>query len=591
MRVLLRLIGYALTFRTRIVLAWVSLIIATIFAIAVPRLLGTAIDEALQTGSTSRLWQLGGLIILVTTGRGALQYLNLYMGESIGHSVSYLLRDALYHKLQNLSFAFHDRQHTGDLMSKATIDVDMTRMFINTALVGSLRTIFLVTGASTMMLLMDWRLALASLFFVPVIAFRTARVSLRMRRMWRSVQSEMGHMTTVLQENLTGMKVVKAFGAEHHEESKFQIRAENVYNQIYAVERIRSSNAAIMQVIFWASTGVILWLGGRVVVEGRLTAGELAQFILYASLLVQPVRMLGQMVSTFTRAMGSGERIFEILDKTSPVEESKTARPLSTVTGKVEFRDVSFTYSGEPSLSKLTLDVDPGQVVAILGPPGSGKTTMANLIARFYDVTEGQILIDGTDIRTVTLNSLRSAVGIVQQDVFLFSTTIAQNIAYGHPEATEQDIVNAAKIAHIHEEITEFPDGYQTMVGERGVTLSGGQRQRLSIARTLITNPPILIFDDSTSSVDAHTESLIQTSMFEITKGRTTFIIAHRLTATKLADLVIVLDHGHLSQIGTPTELIAREGFYKHTAELQHSIMPRNGTVNDSSETSRKDLF
>ena len=572
MRVLLRLARYAFRYRSQIVAAWLTLIIAAGLQVAVPWLMGTAIDEALASGTSTRLWQLGGLILFVTVSRGAIQYLDVYLGESISHRVVYTLRNTLYDKLQRLSFAFHDKEHTGNLMSKATVDIDMVRMFISFGLVRSLSLILLVGFVTVLLMQIDWPLALISLFFVPILAIWASLMSLKMRHMWRRVQQGMGEMTTVMQENLTGMRVVKAFGAEEFEQSKFREKTESVFQETYRTERLRASNTAVMQLVFWGATGLILWLGGRAVVEGRLTAGELAQFILYVSMLVQPVRMIGQMTSTFARAASSGERIFEVLDAKSDVQEKPGAQPLKNIRGRVAFEGVSFAYGSQPILDRISLTAEPGQVIALLGTAGSGKTTLLHLLARFYDASDGRITIDGVNIKDVTLESLRQTVGLVQQDVFLFSATVAENIAYGRPSASRDEITTAATTAQLHQEIMELSDGYDTVIGERGVTLSGGQRQRLAIARTLLLNPPVLVLDDSTSSVDAETEARIQQAMTNVVQGRTTFIIAHRLTSIQHASLIVVLDHGQIVEMGSSQELWAKEGFYRHIAELQTAV-------------------
>ena len=571
MRTLTRLTGYALQHRLQLSAAYISVVAATLLYVAVPRLLGTAIDEALTSGTTTKLWLLGGSIVAVTLVRGMFSYGQTYLGEAISQRVAYSLRNAFYDKLQRLSFAFHDREHTGNLMSKGTVDVENIRWFISMGLIRSINLVLMVLVTAGLLLFLDWQLALYSLFFVPIIAVRAVTVSLRMRRHWRRVQEELGHMTTVLQENLTGMRVVKAFGAEAYEKSKFGERIDRVYDANYAAQRLMVSNSSLMQFIFFAATGLVLWLGGRAVVADRLTPGELAQFLLYIGILVQPIRMAGFIMNTFARAISAGERIFAVLDAQSPVEERPDAQPLTEVKGHVAFERVTFAYSHRPAVHQVDLQVSPGQVVALLGSPGSGKTTLVHLLARFYDVDQGHITIDGTDIRNVTLDSLRRTVGVIQQDVFLFSATVAENIAYGRLDATREEITEAAQTAQLHDEIMELLDGYDTFVGERGLTLSGGQRQRLSIARTLLLDPAILVLDDSTSSVDAATEAALQQAMANVVRGRTTFIIAHRLTSVQHADLVMVMDHGRVAEMGPPQELMARDGFYRHIVELQRS--------------------
>ena len=575
-RILWRITKLAALERGRLVVAWVSLITASVLFLSVPRLVGTAIDAALGTGATQKadtadLVRLGLLVIGVVAVRGVFNYGNLYMAEAVSQRVAYRIRNLLYDKLQHLSFAFHDREHTGNLMSKSTVDVEMTRMFVSMGLIRAGQIVLFTVGSATMMLLTDLRLALISLAFVPIIAARAIWASRRMRHMWLQTQIEMGKLTTVLQENLSGQRVVKAFGAEDHEMRKFGDQNREVFSRTFEVQRAQSFNTSLMQIVFWAASGVILWFGGRAVIEGRMTAGELAEFFLYISLLVQPVRMLGFLVNTFARAASAGERVFAVLDAESPVRELPEAAPIGDVRGHVRFEDVSFRYSHRDAVRNVSFEAKPGQVTALMGAPGSGKTTLMSLLARFYDPDNGRITIDGKDIREATLPSLRSTVGVVQQDVFLFSATVAENIAYGREDATMDEIIAAAKTAQIHDEIMALPEGYETVIGERGVSLSGGQRQRLSIARTLALDPPILILDDSTSNVDAGTESRIQDAMAKVVKDRTTFIIAHRLSSIQHAQLVIVMKDGEIGEMGTPEELIESGGLFTHVTELQYA--------------------
>ena len=556
--------------------AWSSLLFSTLFFLSVPKLIGRTIDEAVPTDGSApatgaEFAVLAGILVAAIALRGFFNFWNIYLAESLSQRVSYRIRNQMYDKLQHLSFAFHDREHTGNLMSKSTVDVEMMRNFVQMGLVRSGQMFLLIVGASVAMLLTDWRLALVSLGFVPLIAIRAVVVSNRMRRVWWRAQVEMGELTTVLQENLEGQRVVKAFGAEEHEEARFAKKNEDVYGWTYLARKQQAANNAVMQIIFWTSTGVILWVGGNAVIDGRMTIGDLAEFILYISLLVQPIRMLGMLVNTWARAASAGQRLFEVLDAESPVKERPDAVVIENPKGHVEFDNVSFGYTGQRIISNVSLDVPAGSVIALLGAPGAGKTTLVSLLARFYDTDEGSVRIDGVDVRDATLQSVRSTVGLVQQDVFLFSASVAHNIAYGRREASREEVVAAATAAQLHDEILALPDGYDTMVGERGMSLSGGQRQRLSIARTLLLDPPVLVLDDSTASVDAGTESSIQAAMESVVQGRTTFIIAHRLSSIQHAQTVVVFDHGKIAEIGTPAELMAADGLFTHLTELQYA--------------------
>ena len=573
-RTLWRITKLAALEKGRLIIAWVSLITASVLFLTVPRLVGRAIDAALGTGGqgdSGDLVRLGMLVIAVIAARSVFNYGNLYMAEAVSQRVAYRIRNMLYDKLQHLSFAFHDREHTGNLMSKSTVDVEMTRMFVSMGLIRAGQIVLFTAGSATMMMLTDLPLALISLSFAPIIGARAIWASRRMRHMWLQTQIEMGKLTTVLQENLSGQRVVKAFGAEDHEERKFRDQNQQVFSRTYEVQRAQSFNTSLMQIVFWGASGVILWFGGRAVIEGRMTPGELTEFFLYISLLVQPIRMLGFLVNTFARAASAGERVFAVLDADSPVRDLPEAAPIGEVRGHVRFEDVSFGYTNRDAVRNVSFEARPGQVTALMGAPGSGKTTLMSLLARFYDPDSGRITIDGRDIRECRLASLRSAIGIVQQDVFLFSATVAENIAYGREDATMDDIIAAAKTAQIHDEIMALPDGYETVIGERGVSLSGGQRQRLSIARTLALDPPILVLDDSTSSVDAGTESRIQDAMAEVVKDRTAFIIAHRLSSIQHAHIVIVMKDGQIGEMGTPEELIESGGLFTHVTELQYA--------------------
>ncbi len=581
MQILLRITKMAWRYRIRFALAYISFFAAIGFALLVPRLFGLSIDRLVRFDpadgrviplavATSTLALMALSLIGASFMRGIADFARTYTTDSLSQLVAYDLRNLLYDKLQHLSFAFHDAEHTGNLMSKATADVEQVRRFVNLGLVRSLDVAVRLIAVTSILGFLNWKLALMSLAFVPCTVLQSTLVLRKLRAMWLHVQELMGESVTILQENLVGIHVVKAFGAETYEQQKYERKAQELREHYYASERLQGTNGAWMSLYFTCTLGLILWFGGWEVIHGHLTAGGLTQFVLYMNQLNFPIRQAARIIDSLSRAISSGQRLFEVLDATSPVAEKPQAKEMDRAQGYVRFHDVSFSYDTRlPALKHVDIDAAPGQITAILGAPGSGKSTIVNLLPRFYDVTAGQITIDGQDIRDFTLQSLRRHVGIVQQDVYLFNATIRDNIAYGAIDASFDEVVRAAKIAQLHDQIMRLPDGYETWVGERGVTLSGGQRQRLSIARTILLDPPILILDDSTSSVDVETEWHIHQAMIAVMRGRTTFVIAHRLSTVRQADLILVLQDGEIVEQGTHQELMAQRGRYREIYELQ----------------------
>ena len=575
MQIILRILSIALRHKWRLAFAYLALVGATTTYLYLPRLFGSAIDEvaeSLETGtfSTSAITTTVLIILGISAIRGAFAYYQQYLGEALSQDVSRDIRNSFYDKVQHLSFGFQDRYHTGNLMSRAITDVENIRMFINMGVMRTPYFAILFVVVAVILLRMDWQLGLISLGFMPLVMFQSALVRLQMRKLWLQVQEMMAELNTVLQENLTGMRVVKAFASEDYEERKFNKHSRDVAETTVKAERMRSANMAFMAFTFMTTMGLILWFGGNRVIDGHMSLGELAQFIFYMQILSMPVRMIGWMVNSYARAASAGQRLFEIVDFESPVREKPDALPMPRTQGHVRFEDVSFAYdSGASVLSGIDLDVPPGKVIALLGAPGSGKSTVVNLIPRFYDATGGRISVDGIDVQDVTLETLRRNVGMVQQDVFLFADTIKANIAYGREDAPMDLIVQAAQVAQLHDFIMSQPQGYDTTVGERGTTLSGGQRQRLAIARAVLLDPPILILDDSTSSVDTRTEEMIRQAMESIMKGRTTFVIAHRLSTVHKADQIVVLRDGQIVERGDHQELLAMGGAYREIYDLQ----------------------
>ena len=561
---------YGLNHRWRLIAAFLAMFGAVASSMAIPRLLGTAIDESLTNGVRRDLAILAGTIFGLGLLRGVTGYVQSYLSEGVSQRAAFDIRNDFFEKLQNLSFGFHDKQQTGNLMSKATADVEAVRWLFSMGLINGVRIAVMLIAVAALLISTNVRLGLASMAFVPLFVWHAIAMGQKMRGMWMAVQMETGRMTTLLQESLAGMRVVKAFGAREHEEEKFERSAESLAEHSYNVQVLFASRGSMMTFFFSIATGIILWVGGREVAAGRLSEGEIAAFILYMGLLAMPVRMTGWIVNILSRASSAGQRIFDVLDAESPVQEKPDAKPLGRVRGNVKFEDVTLAYdSGPPAVRNVSFQVEPGQLVAILGAAGSGKSTLVHVIPRFYDVSSGRVLLDGVDIREATLASVRNNVGIVLQDVFVFGASIRDNIKYGVDDASEAEVVQAAKVAQLHDFIQTLPKGYDTPVGERGVTLSGGQRQRLAIARTVLLDPPILILDDSTSSVDMGTEYQIQQALAAVVKERTTFVIAHRLSTIRKADMILVVEGGEIVERGTHDELLGRDGFYRRIYNIQ----------------------
>ncbi len=575
-----RLLRYAFPYKRRLSLATAALLGLTAFQLIGPKLVGYAIDTGLDVhiidghpianGSLKTILIAAALITGAAAMRGIFQFWQTYTGEWVSQRVAYDIRNDIYDHLQRLSFAYHDNAQTGQVMQRATQDVEGVRMFINLGVIRLVYVVILLVATLTLMILTDLRLALLSWVFIPPTAFIAIRMTSKLRPIWMRVQNLQGEVGVVLQENLSGMRVVKAFGREHFEEKKFNAKAEELFDNSYATNRIQATYSPMLNGVWSLAMVATAWYGANQILNGNLTPGDLATFLLYLTMLQLPVRSLGWVNMMWARAATSGQRIYDILDAESAVKERDGAVELQGVQGHVTFEDVSFGYDTiSPVLRHVDVDAKPGQIVALLGQTGSGKTTVVNLMPRFYDVTGGAIKIDGVDIRDATLSSLRRVFGIVQQDVFLFSATIRDNIAYGASNATDEDVRHVARLARIHDFIETLPDGYDTWVGERGITLSGGQKQRISIARTLLLDPKILVFDDSTSSVDTETEYLIQQALAELMKGRTTFVIAQRLRTVKSADQILVLQGGKMVENGRHEELIKRDGLYRQIYDLE----------------------
>ena len=569
MKILLRLAAYGLRHKKYMIIAYVGIVATWLAYMAIPKLLGTGIDEVVESGLQSRLLLLAGAIVLAALLRAVLHGASGYLISLVEENVVYDLRKELFEKLQRLGFGFHDRQRTGDLMSRATSDIESVKWFTGSfAHIGYLA--LFCGGVIFLMVIINWRLGLMSAVFASIALWRSLTAVPRMVDLWRRSQVEMGNMTSVLQEALSGIRVVKSFGAMLFERERFDSKAAAVRGHQTAASLLGVSRTAFSTLILNAATGAVLWVGAREVAAGRLTPGDLAAFLLYLALVTGELFWAGFLIADMTRAHSAGRRLFEILDADSPVKERSGARLLPRVKGHVRFENVSLEYlPGRPAVHGIDLEAQPGQMIAVLGAPGSGKSTLAHLIPRFYDPSKGRVTIDGMDVRHGTLDSVRRNIGIVLQESFAFAATVKDNITYGVDAVSVEEVEWAAEIAQLHDFIMDRPDGYDTWVGERGITLSGGQRQRLAIARTLLIDPPILILDDSTSSVDVGTERRIQVALEEVMRGRTTFVVAHRLSTVRNADLIVVMERGEIVERGTHQELVERDGVYRLTHELQ----------------------
>ncbi len=509
-------------------------------------------------------------LVVITSLTGVLNYFQRYALAYVAQKGSYEMRNDIYNSLLDQSFSFYDHQRTGQLMSRATADVDEVQRFFGFELTQVISTSLLFTLVFYSLFSIDWQLTFLSILFIPLILLTTLRLASKVGPIWVKIRNQLGIITSVAQENLMAVRVVRGFARESYEEEKFETECETYFKFNVEGTKIRAFYNPLATLIASLGVVVIIWYGGSQVISGALSIGSLVAFYLYIARLMQPVRMVGFIAARLQRAVASAERIFDVIDAKSVVSDREEAMTLRDVEGHVVLEDVWFGYDERNMvLKRINLDVNPGETVAILGATGSGKSSIISLIPRFYDVTRGRITIDGRDVRDVTLSSLRQHIGIVRQDPFIFSTTLRENIAYGVEDAKQEDIEEAAKKAKIHDFISSLPEGYETRVGERGVTLSGGQKQRIAIARALLKEPKILILDDSTSSVDTQTEFEIQQTLAELFKNRTTFVITQRLSSVRNASYIVVLEKGEIAEEGTHGELMARKGIYYKLYETQ----------------------
>ena len=593
----MRITRMALQYKLRLFIGLIAIFLASGFQLAIPMLIGSAVDAAtgLEEGSlkiansavitlidtTTDIFGEGSnpsktaliiiavLLFITSVGRGLSAMFQNYMGESIGQSIGYELRMLYYEKLQRLSFSYHAGVHTGDLITRGIVDVEGVRMFVQTALLRSVFLIVLIGTGMYLMLSEDLVLGLISLSFVPFVAWRATTARLKLRSNWYSLQERLSALTKVMDENLGGIRVVRSFASQDHEMKKFDEASNETLALANVQVGIRASNISLMGVAFMLSMAGVLWVGGLQVIDGELTLGELTQFLAFMSILLQPVRQIGMMINGYARGSATGGRLFQVLDIDPSIQDKPDAKDLEITNGTLEFHNVSFGYEEDHTLNGVSFKVEPGHTVGIVGPPGSGKSTIAHLVPRFYDPKKGHITIDGQDLRDVTLDSIRKAVGVVEQDTFLFTASVEHNVAYGDPWAPDDRVESASKHAQLGDYIDRLPGGYDTMVGERGVSLSGGQRQRLSIARSITLKPQLIVFDDSTAAIDAATEQRIRAALTELTKDRATIIISHRLSSLMHADEILFIEEGKIVERGSHEELLTQGGHYNDLYELQ----------------------
>ncbi|HEV7346420.1 MAG TPA: ABC transporter ATP-binding protein [Devosia sp.] len=574
---LLRIALYSLRHPWQAAAAVGATITAAVLQLMIPRLLGRAVDQAQGIlsvggeGAEQALFWSAMTLLGVSVARGVFTLIQNYYSESVGHHVGYELRLAFYDKVQRLSYSYHDKVHTGDLITVGLLDLDGVRMFFSTGLVRVVLLSVLIGVGAYMLLTTDILLGLLALSFVPFVAWRSSVAQLTLRATWLLLQKKLSALTRVMEENLGGIRVVRAFSGQKFELAKFDVASKEALQLAHDRLHIRVRNTSIMTFSFFLAMGLVLWFGGNKVIAGELSVGTLASFLTFMTILQMPVRQLGLMVNSFARASTCGGRLFAFLDEDLAIADAPGVPDLKVTEGTLRFEDVRFTYEGatHPTLDGVTFEARAGQTIGIVGAPGSGKSTLAHLIPRFYDLSGGRITIDGQDISKVSLQSLRRAVAVVQQDTFLFTTTIENNIAYGDPWSKETKIERAAESAQLHSYIMGLPSGYGTVVGERGVSLSGGQRQRLSIARSLVLKPAVMVFDDSTAAIDAGTEHRIRSAIRRYAANRVTIVISHRLSSLLHANTILFLEDGKIVEQGSHEALLALGGRYRALYDLQ----------------------
>ena len=568
-----RILQFARPYRVRLGIAVALTLLSTAAGLVVPLGLKGLLDSVFEASDGGLLNTLALGLMALFVVQAALGFGGTYLMEWTGERVVTDLRRTLYTALHRLGLRFFSDQRTGEITSRLTNDVSKVQSAATSDLAESLRLALTLVGSVGLMLYLNWRLSLVVFAVVPPVAFAMRHFGLVVRKLSRTIQDRLAETTAIAEEAISAVRVVQAFAREPYEVERYGAAVEDLFGTARRRAWIVAAFWSSVGLLFMTALVVIFWFGGREVIADRLTAGDLVAFIVYALNIARTVGGAGRIYTSLQSAAGASERLFDLLDTEPDVEDAPGAVPLPHVAGAVALRDVTFGYDpDEPILRGVSLEADPGETVALVGPSGAGKTTLLNLIPRFYDVDAGAVTVDGRDVRDVTVRSLREAVSVVAQDVELFGTSIRENVRYGRLDATDAEVEDAARAAHAHEFVVGLPNGYDTAVGERGVKLSGGQRQRVAIARALLKDPPILLLDEATSALDSESEAAVQDALAVLMRGRTTFVIAHRLATVRDADRIVVLDAGRVVERGTHEQLVAEGGLYARLAARQFDL-------------------